>query len=535
MKKRLFAWIFAAVLTAGLLPFTAQDVLAADNEVVVGPYTLSKESQTPVEGVDYTYEGSIYGDVKKLVILTDGITIAMEPGEQPVDGVIELGLFNEPPLDTFRNVTLKNVKLKGTHDILLSHVEYANIILEGDNELIAIKNEEYEYGGNPVFGFGNVNIDKSSTGALYATGDGLGYGALYVSSGGYNNPDMKLTVGEGLTIYGSSILYTAPSEVKDKVRFERNRIKLEDADISAYTVVIGEFSHNHAWEYSITDENASQAVVEAKCTGTGECPYKASGIPMTVVKVKAAYDATPKEISLKADNWLAMGIRNISAAYYLEDGVTKTNSENSGADGEGLAPVNPGKYTVKLILGNEVTISNAVIITSGEEGSSEAEDNNPVIISGANGEWTKGDNSQLAFKSNADISTFVRAEVDGSMVDPDNYTVTEGSTIVTLKQTFLESLGTGKHTLAIVSSINGTEKAAVTEFTIKEKTGGNETTEEQDEEDYEEDDTDAAIGNDIKADTPNTGDTNTLGFWLVLMVLSLGCAVVAGRKNAGRV
>lgn len=58
----------------------------------------------------------------------------------------------------------------------------------------------------------------------------------------------------------------------------------------------------------------------------------------------------------------------------------------------------------------------------------------------------------------AGISSFLRVEVDGTVVDAKNYMVTEGSTIVTFTAEYLESLATGKHTVAIVSSISGEEK-----------------------------------------------------------------------------
>lgn len=86
-----------------------------------------------------------------------------------------------------------------------------------------------------------------------------------------------------------------------------------------------------------------------------------------------------------------------------------------------------------------------------------------VITAGANGTWKKGTNDGLSFTSNAAFTDFQKVQVDGNDLDPANYTVKEGSTIVTLKAEYLETLTVGKHTLAIVSD-TGT---ATTEFTIK--------------------------------------------------------------------
>ena len=72
------------------------------------------------------------------------------------------------------------------------------------------------------------------------------------------------------------------------------------------------------------------------------------------------------------------------------------------------------------------------------------------VVDGANETFTKNETT-LEFRSNADFDKFVEVKVDGSVVDPSNYTVTEGSTIVTFTKAFFDSLGEGDHTIEIVS------------------------------------------------------------------------------------
>ncbi len=86
----------------------------------------------------------------------------------------------------------------------------------------------------------------------------------------------------------------------------------------------------------------------------------------------------------------------------------------------------------------------------------------PVIIAGANGSWQKSGTDGLSFTSNAAFADFIKVQVDGKDLDASNYTVKEGSTIVTLNAAYLNTLSVGKHTLSVVSA-NGT---ATTEFTI---------------------------------------------------------------------
>ena len=89
----------------------------------------------------------------------------------------------------------------------------------------------------------------------------------------------------------------------------------------------------------------------------------------------------------------------------------------------------------------------------------------PIIIGGANAVWGKDGKDTLLFTSNAEYSTFQKVLVDGKELDERNYDVKEGSTIVTLKPEYLDTLSIGKHTLAIVSE-SGT---AQTTFTITAK------------------------------------------------------------------
>lgn len=91
-----------------------------------------------------------------------------------------------------------------------------------------------------------------------------------------------------------------------------------------------------------------------------------------------------------------------------------------------------------------------------------ASDFKVIITAGANGSWQKGTKDGLTFTSNAAYKHFQKVQVDGKDLDASNYTVKEGSTIVTLNASYLETLSAGKHTLAIVSDTGTAE----TEFTV---------------------------------------------------------------------
>ena len=160
----------------------------------------------------------------------------------------------------------------------------------------------------------------------------------------------------------------------------------------------------------------------------------------------------------------------------------------------------------------------------------------PVIIKGANGTWQKGGKDGLSFTSNAAFADFIKVQVDGNDLDASNYTVKEGSTIVTLNAAYLNTLSVGKHTLSIVSA-NGT---ATTEFTITAaQTGGDQTEGNQTGGDNptsgDDTTTQAPNKNDGATSSPQTGDNSNMLLWVTLLFVSgaglLGAVVYSRKKR----
>lgn len=72
------------------------------------------------------------------------------------------------------------------------------------------------------------------------------------------------------------------------------------------------------------------------------------------------------------------------------------------------------------------------------------------IIEGDGSQWTNGSNGSITMKANGSVSKFKGIKIDGEDVSKDNYTVKSGSTIITLKPDYLNSLSVGKHTLTVI-------------------------------------------------------------------------------------
>ena len=126
------------------------------------------------------------------------------------------------------------------------------------------------------------------------------------------------------------------------------------------------------------------------------------------------------------------------------------------------------------------------------------------ITAGANSTWNESDKTGLSFTSNAAFADFIKVQVDGKDVDPSNYTVREGSTIVTLKAEYLKTLSNGKHVLAIVSK-TGT---ATAEFMVE-----------------------------AEIQSPQTGENDTITMWISLMFGSAGllsAMVVSNKKRTAK-
>ena len=94
------------------------------------------------------------------------------------------------------------------------------------------------------------------------------------------------------------------------------------------------------------------------------------------------------------------------------------------------------------------------------------------IIEGADGAWTKNTDGALTFRANGDFAGFTGVKVDGALIAADQYTAVSGSTVITLKKEYLDTLSVGKHTLTVVYA----DGECSTEFGIKAAQGGDGTT-----------------------------------------------------------
>ena len=127
----------------------------------------------------------------------------------------------------------------------------------------------------------------------------------------------------------------------------------------------------------------------------------------------------------------------------------------------------------------------------------------PVIIEGKNSVVSKEQMKDMTFRSDAAFTDFIRVELDGKELDAKNYTLKEGSIIVTLNKDFVSTLSAGEHTLGIVSE-SGT---ALAKFTIE-------------------------ANEDSAAVSPKTGDSSQVVLYSFAAIISLAAiAVIVYKKK----
>ena len=128
------------------------------------------------------------------------------------------------------------------------------------------------------------------------------------------------------------------------------------------------------------------------------------------------------------------------------------------------------------------------------------------VIEGANQEYTITKNNEAKFTINADFRLFAdgKVYVDNELVDPKNYTAESGSTIITLKKEFVDTLSVGEHTLKVLFNDGG---EAITTFNVAKVT--------------------------VPTENPQTGDN--IGFYIISGILSIvglaGAGIFYRRKQ----
>jgi len=218
--------------------------------------------------------------------------------------------------------------------------------------------------------------------------------------------------------------------------------------------------------------------------------------------------------------------RNDGKGWVNIDGATATSYTTSTVN------ISCNGFKYKCVVSNSAgnVESNSATLTVQDAGGSDNPDtpnNTYQIIDGANSSWTHDSDGNITIRGNGDFSKFTGVKVDGNLIDKSNYTAKEGSTIITLKASYLNTLSAGNHTVEIL----WTDGSASTTFTTKANISDNSNNNQNDNNNSNSSDDKPSSGTDKKDVTaPKTGD-NTPSVWLFILSILSGTGLIITVKK----
>ena len=222
--------------------------------------------------------------------------------------------------------------------------------------------------------------------------------------------------------------------------------------------------------------------------------------------------------------------RNDGNGWVNIDGATAAIYTTSTVD----ISCNGFKYQCVVSNSAGMDTSNTAVLTVTENTTPAPGSVDYEILDGANTSWEQNSDGSLSIRGSGAISKFVGVKVDGNLVDVKNYTVKEGSTIVTLKADYLNTISVGNHTFEII----WTDGTASTRFTVSKSDSGSDEPKDNDGNNGKNDNTNntpATVPEDKNNNgtsvsqtddnqqitAPKTGDNSQTVLWISLLEVSL--------------
>lgn len=222
--------------------------------------------------------------------------------------------------------------------------------------------------------------------------------------------------------------------------------------------------------------------------------------------------------------------RNDGKRWVNIDGAIAMNYTTSAVD----ISCNGFKYQCVVSNSAGTDTSNTAVLTVTENTTPAPGSVDYEILDGANTSWEQNSDGSLSIRGSGAISKFVGVKVDGNLVDVKNYTVKEGSTIVTLKADYLNTLSVGNHTFEII----WTDGTAATRFTVSKSDSGSAEPKDNDGNNGKNDNTNntpataledknntgtsgSQTDDNQQITSPKTGDNSHTVLWISLLGVSL--------------
>ena len=339
------------------------------------------------------------------------------------------------------------------------------------------------------------------------------------------------------------------TDLKYQWQIDRNDGKgfadITGADRASYTTSAVDKNCN-GYKYQCVIRNSAGSVT----TGTATLTVTEDVTPPVQPTVKKpGISKQPQNVSVKAGEQATFTVAatgtDLKYQWQIDRNDGKGFADITGADRASYTTSavdkNCNGYKYQCVISNSAgsVTTNAATLTVTESTTPSPDPVSYKILDGANSSWTENTDGSLSIRGNGEMEKFQNVKVDGKIIDKKNYTVTKGSTIITLKADYLKTLATGDHTFEIV----WTDGSATTKFAVaKNKSGdnnknNNNNNKKNNSNNAKNNQTTQNNPTDTKkkeqsVTAPKTGDTSDMTLWSTLLIVSFaGAAGIVVRRN----
>ena len=339
------------------------------------------------------------------------------------------------------------------------------------------------------------------------------------------------------------------TDLKYQWQIDRNDGKgfadIAGADRASYTT--SEVDKNcNGYKYQCVISNSAGSVTTGAATLTVTEDVTP---PVQPTVKKPGISKQPQNVSVKAGEQATFTVKATGTDLTYQWQINRNNGKGfvdiTGADKAsyttGVVDMLCNGYKYQCVISNSAgsVTTNAATLTVTESTTPSPDPVSYKILDGANSSWTENTDGSLTIRGNGEMEKFQNVKVDGKIIDKKNYTVTKGSTIITLKADYLKTLATGDHTFEIV----WTDGSATTKFAVaKNKSGdnnknNNNNNKKNNSNNAKNNQTTQNNPTDTKkkeqsVTAPKTGDTSDMTLWTTLLIVSFaGAAGIVVRRN----
>ena len=296
---------------------------------------------------------------------------------------------------------------------------------------------------------------------------------------------------------------------------------------------------------------ASYTFKNVTAAHTIEVTFKQKATPVQPTVKKPGISKQPQNVSVKAGEQATFTVKATGTDLTYQWQINRNNGKGfvdiTGADKAsyttGVVDMLCNGYKYQCVISNSAgsVTTNAATLTVTESTTPSPDPVSYKILDGANSSWTENTDGSLTIRGNGEMEKFQNVKVDGKIIDKKNYTVTKGSTIITLKADYLKTLATGDHTFEIV----WTDGSATTKFAVAKNKSGDNNKNNNNNNNNKKNNSNNAKNNQTTQNNPTdtkkkeqsvtapkTGDTSDMTLWTTLLIVSFaGAAGIVVRRN----